>query len=168
MEENTKKLFIETYGCQMNVADSEVIASIMRMAGYEPTDNIDQADAIFLNTCSIRENAEQKIWNRLDALYAMKKKKKSLFIGVMGCMAERTKEDLTENHHVDIVCGPDAYLSLPDLMAQVEAGHKAMDVELATTVLFLTPVDVNAAAIPKASLTRFLTLRKKATRRSLF
>ncbi|MBO6077881.1 MAG: tRNA (N6-isopentenyl adenosine(37)-C2)-methylthiotransferase MiaB [Bacteroidaceae bacterium] len=133
MEEATKKLFIETYGCQMNVADSEVIASIMRMAGYEPTENIDEADAIFLNTCSIRENAEQKIWNRLEALNAMKKKKKSLFIGVMGCMAERTKEDLTENHHVDVVCGPDAYLSLPDLMAQVEAGHKAMDVELSTT-----------------------------------
>ena len=133
MEESTKKLFIETYGCQMNVADSEVIASIMRMAGYEPTDNIDEADAIFLNTCSIRENAEQKIWNRLEALYAMKKKKNRLFIGVMGCMAERTKEDLTDNHHVDVVCGPDAYLSLPDLMAQVEAGHKAMDVELSTT-----------------------------------
>ena len=111
MEEQAKKLFIETYGCQMNVADSEVIASIMRMAGYEPTENIDEADAIFLNTCSIRENAEQKIWNRLEALNAMKKKKKGLFIGVMGCMAERTKEDLTENHHVDIVCGPDAYLS---------------------------------------------------------
>lgn len=133
MEESTKKLFIETYGCQMNVADSEVIASIMRMAGYEPTDSIDEADAIFLNTCSIRENAEQKIWNRLEALNAMKKKRKSLYIGVMGCMAERTKEDLTENHHVDIVCGPDAYLSLPDLIAQVEAGHKAMDVELSTT-----------------------------------
>jgi len=133
MEESNKKLFIETYGCQMNVADSEVIASIMRMAGYEPTESIDEADAIFLNTCSIRENAEQKIWNRLEALNAMKKKKKGLFIGVMGCMAERTKEDLTENHHVDVVCGPDAYLSLPDLMAQVEAGHKAMDVELSTT-----------------------------------
>ena len=133
MEESAKKLFIETYGCQMNVADSEVIASIMRMAGYEPTDNIDDADAIFLNTCSIRENAEQKIWNRLEALNALKKKKKNLYIGVMGCMAERTKEDLTENHHVDVVCGPDAYLSLPDLMAQVEAGHKAMDVELSTT-----------------------------------
>ena len=133
MEESTKKLFIETYGCQMNVADSEVIASIMRMAGYEPTENIDEADAIFLNTCSIRENAEQKIWNRLEALNALKKKKKNLYIGVMGCMAERTKEDLTENHHVDVVCGPDAYLSLPDLMAQVEAGHKAMDVELSTT-----------------------------------
>ena len=133
MEEGTKRLFIETYGCQMNVADSEVIASIMRMAGYEPTDSIDEADAIFLNTCSIRENAEQKIWNRLEALNALKKKKKGLFIGVMGCMAERTKEDLTENHHVDVVCGPDAYLSLPELMAQVESGHKAMDVELSTT-----------------------------------
>ena len=133
MEEGTKKLFIETYGCQMNVADSEVIASIMRMAGYEPTQSIDEADAIFLNTCSIRENAEQKIWNRLEALNALKKKKKNLYIGVMGCMAERTKEDLTDNHHVDVVCGPDAYLSLPDLMAQVEAGNKAMDVELSTT-----------------------------------
>ena len=133
MEESTKKLFIETYGCQMNVADSEVIASIMRMAGYEPTENIDEADAIFLNTCSIRENAEQKIWNRLEALNALKKKKKNLYVGVMGCMAERTKEDLTENHHVDVVCGPDSYLSLPDLMAQVEAGNKAMDVELSTT-----------------------------------
>ena len=133
MEESTKKLFIETYGCQMNVADSEVIASIMRMAGYEPTESIDEADAIFLNTCSIRENAEQKIWNRLEALNAIKKKKKNLYIGVMGCMAERTKEDLTENHHVDLVCGPDAYLSLPDLMAQVESGNKAMNVELSTT-----------------------------------
>jgi tRNA-N(6)-(isopentenyl)adenosine-37 thiotransferase enzyme MiaB len=133
MEENNKKLFIETYGCQMNVADSEVIASIMRMAGYEPTESIDEADAIFLNTCSIRENAEQKIWNRLEALNALKRKKKDLYIGVMGCMAERTREDLTENHHVDVVCGPDAYLSLPDLMAQVESGHKAMDVDLSTT-----------------------------------
>ena len=133
MKEGTGKLFIETYGCQMNVADSEVIASIMRMAGYEPTENIDEADAIFLNTCSIRENAEQKIWNRLEVLASLKKKKKKLIIGVMGCMAERTKEDLTEHHHVDIVCGPDAYLSLPDLMAQVEAGQKAMNVELSTT-----------------------------------
>ena len=103
MEDGTKRLFIETYGCQMNVADSEVIASIMRMAGYEPTESIDDADAIFLNTCSIRENAEQKIWNRLEALNALKKIKKGLFIGVMGCMAERTKEELTENHHVDVV-----------------------------------------------------------------
>ena len=93
-EERIKRLFIETYGCQMNVADSEVIASIMRMAGFDPTENIDEADAIFLNTCSIRENAEQKIWNRLEALNAIKKKNKAMIIGVMGCMAERTQEDL--------------------------------------------------------------------------
>lgn len=132
MEEGVKKLFIETYGCQMNVADSEVIASIMRMAGYEPTDNIKEAHAIFLNTCSIRENAEQKIWNRLEALNAMKKRKIGLLIGVMGCMAERTKQELIDNHHVDVVCGPDAYLSLPELMAMAESGHKAMNVELST------------------------------------
>lgn len=117
----------------MNVADSEVIASIMRMAGFDPTENIDEADAIFLNTCSIRENAEQKIWNRLEALNAIKKKNKAMIIGVMGCMAERTKEDLIKNHHVDVVAGPDAYLALPDLIAQVESGGSAIDVDLSTT-----------------------------------
>ncbi len=132
-EERIKKLFIETYGCQMNVADSEVIASIMRMAGFDPTENIDEADAVFLNTCSIRENAEQKIWNRLEALNAMKKKNKAMIIGVMGCMAERTKEDLIKNHHVDVVAGPDAYMALPDLIAQVESGGSAIDVDLSTT-----------------------------------
>lgn len=132
-EERIKKLFIETYGCQMNVADSEVIASIMRMAGFDPTENIDEADAVFLNTCSIRENAEQKIWNRLEALNAMKKKNKAMIIGVMGCMAERTKEDLIKNHHVDVVAGPDSYMALPDLIAQVESGGSAIDVDLSTT-----------------------------------
>ena len=128
-----KKLFIETYGCQMNLADSEVIASIMRMADYEPTEDISKADAIFLNTCSIRDNAEQKIWNRLEALHSMKKKRPGLIIGVMGCMAERTQNDLIENHHADLVAGPDAYLSLPQLIAEVEAGGKAINVELSTT-----------------------------------
>ena len=128
----TKKLFIETYGCQMNVADSEVIASIMKMAGYEVTEQLDEADAVFLNTCSVRDNAEQKIYNRLEALHAMRKHH-SLIIGVMGCMAEHVKEDLINNHHTDLVVGPDAYLSLPDLIALVEAGHKAINVELSTT-----------------------------------
>lgn len=128
-----KRLFIETYGCQMNVADSEVIASIMKMAGYIPVGNIDEADAIFLNTCSIRENAEQKIWARLKVLNSMKRKKKGLLIGIMGCMAARVKDELVEKHNVDVVCGPDAYLSLPGLMAQVESGQKAMNVELSTT-----------------------------------
>ncbi len=128
-----KKLFIETYGCQMNVADSEVIASIMQMAGYEVCDTLDEADAVFLNTCSVRDNAEQKILNRLEFFHAMKKKRKHLIVGVLGCMAERVKDDLIENHHVDLVVGPDAYLSLPELVATVESGGKAMNVELSTT-----------------------------------
>lgn len=128
-----KKLYIETYGCQMNVADSEVIASIMKMGGYEYQDTIDGADAILLNTCSIRDNAEQKIFNRLDVLGGMKKKNKNLIIGVVGCMAERVKDDLIENHNVDVVSGPDAYLSLPELFAAAEIGEKAMNVELSTT-----------------------------------
>lgn len=128
-----KKLYIETYGCQMNVADSEVVASVMQMAGYEPCDNADEADAVFLNTCSVRENAENKIYHRLAELNATRKKKGSLIVGVLGCMAERVKEDLLENHHADLVAGPDAYLRLPDLIAQVEAGQKAIDIDLSTS-----------------------------------
>ena len=127
-----KKLYIETYGCQMNVADSEVVASVMQMAGYDTTDNLDEADAIFLNTCSVRDNAEQKIFHRLDALAAIRRKRQ-LIIGVLGCMAERAQQDLLDNHHCDLVAGPDAYLSLPDLIAQAETGHKAMNIELSTT-----------------------------------
>ena len=127
-----KKLYIETYGCQMNVADSEVVASVMQMAGYEVTELLDEADAVFLNTCSIRDNAEQKIFHRLDALAATKRKR-PLIIGVLGCMAERVKEDLLSNHHCDLVAGPDAYLSLPDLIAQAETGCKAINIELSTT-----------------------------------
>ncbi len=127
-----KKLYIETYGCQMNVADSEVIASVMKMAGYESQDTIEGADAVLLNTCSIRDNAEQKIVNRLESLYAMSKKRK-MIIGVVGCMAERVKQDLIDHHHVDLVAGPDAYLQLPELFASVEAGEKAINVELSTT-----------------------------------
>ena len=128
-----KKLYIETYGCQMNVADSEVVASVMKMAGYDTCDDIDEADAVFLNTCSVRAGAEQKILNRLEALNAMRHGRKRLIIGVLGCMAERVKEDLLEHHHADLVAGPDAYLTLPDLMAQAETGHKAINIELSTT-----------------------------------
>lgn len=128
-----KKLFIETYGCQMNVADSEVVASVMKMAGYDICESLDEADAVFLNTCSVRDNAEQKIINRLEFFHSQKKKGRKLIIGVLGCMAERVKEKLIEEHHVDIVVGPDAYMSLPDLIAQVEMGHKAINVELSTT-----------------------------------
>ena len=152
-----KKLYIETYGCQMNVADSEVVASVMQMAGYETTEAIDEADAVFLNTCSVRDNAEQKIYHRLDALDAERRRRlksntqhptpntqhptpntqhptpNTLIIGVLGCMAERVKEDLLEHHHCDLVAGPDAYLSLPDLIAQAETGHKAINIELSTS-----------------------------------
>lgn len=128
-----KKLLIETYGCQMNVADSEVVASVMRMAGYEICEALDDADAVFLNTCSVRDNAEQKILNRLEALDALRRKGRKLIIGVLGCMAERVKDDLLSHHHADLVAGPDAYLSLPDLIAQAETGHKAMNIELSTT-----------------------------------
>ena len=128
-----KKLYIETYGCQMNVADSEVVASVMQMAGYETTETLDEADAVFLNTCSVRDNAEQKIFHRLDALDAERRKGHSMILGVLGCMAERAQQDLIDNHHCDLVAGPDAYLSLPDLIAQAELGHKAMNTELSTT-----------------------------------
>ena len=135
-----KKLYIETYGCQMNVADSEVVASVMQMAGYETTETIDEADAVFLNTCSVRDNAEQKIYHRLEALDAERRRRQKadpeanrMLIGVLGCMAERAQNDLLDNHHCDLVAGPDAYLSLPDLIAQAELGHKAMNTELSTS-----------------------------------
>ena len=128
-----KKLFIETYGCQMNVADSEVIASVMKMADYETCESLDDADAILLNTCSVRENAENKIYNRLETLHGLQKKGRKLIIGVVGCMAERVKEDLINKHNVDIVAGPDSYLSLPDLFAAAEIGEKAINIELSTT-----------------------------------
>ncbi|MBR4186905.1 MAG: tRNA (N6-isopentenyl adenosine(37)-C2)-methylthiotransferase MiaB [Bacteroidaceae bacterium] len=129
-----KKLLIETYGCQMNVADSEVVASVMGMAGYEVTESQDEADAVFLNTCSVRDNAEQKILSRLDYYHSLQKKQgRRIIVGVLGCMAERVREQLIEAHHADLVAGPDAYLSLPDLIAQAECGHKAINVELSTT-----------------------------------
>ena len=129
----SRLLYIETYGCQMNVADSEVIASIMQMAGYGSAPSIDEADAVFLNTCSVRDNAEQRVLGRLEQLNALRRRRPRLIIGVLGCMAERVKQDLIDHHHVDLVAGPDAYLTLPDLVAAVEAGHKAINVELSTT-----------------------------------
>ncbi len=143
-----KKLYIETYGCQMNVADSEVVASIMQMAGYELCNSAEEADAVFLNTCSVRENAENKIYHRLEALNKIRRKReketpqphtketshqRNLIIGVLGCMAERVKDDLIQNHHANLVAGPDSYMQLPDLIAQCELGHNAIDTELSTT-----------------------------------
>lgn len=127
-----KKLYIETYGCQMNVADSEVVASVMKTAGYEVESDLEKADAVFVNTCSIRDNAEQKIDSRLTYFQTLKKKRK-LIVGILGCMAERQKEALLESKVVDLVVGPDAYLDLPNLIGMVEQGYQAINVELSTT-----------------------------------
>ncbi|HIZ26928.1 MAG TPA: tRNA (N6-isopentenyl adenosine(37)-C2)-methylthiotransferase MiaB [Candidatus Barnesiella merdipullorum] len=128
-----KKLFIETYGCQMNVADSEVVASIMQMAGYTLCDSIEEADAIFVNTCSIRDNAEQKVLSRLAYFQSLRKHHKPLVVGVLGCMAERVRERLVTENGVDLVAGPDSYLDLPNLVGAAERGEKAVNVELSTT-----------------------------------
>ncbi|MDD2560541.1 MAG: tRNA (N6-isopentenyl adenosine(37)-C2)-methylthiotransferase MiaB [Bacteroidales bacterium] len=132
-ETNLKKFYIETYGCQMNVADSEVVASILGMDAYESSEKIEEADLILLNTCSIRDNAEQKIIARLQALQQYRRNNPRLIIGVLGCMAERVKEQLTLEHGVDLVAGPDAYLDLPNLIGAAELGQKAVNVELSTT-----------------------------------
>jgi tRNA-2-methylthio-N6-dimethylallyladenosine synthase len=129
-----KKLYIETYGCQMNVADSEVVASIMEMEGYGVADSVEESDAVLLNTCSIRDNAEQKILSRLQYFGSLRRKGgKKLIVGVIGCMAERVKDTLINNYGVDLVAGPDAYMDLPNLFAAVEAGEKAINVELSTS-----------------------------------
>ena len=133
-DNKAKKVHIETYGCQMNVADSEVIAAMLQTVGYEPTDNEEVAAAVILNTCSIRDNAEQKILSRLSYWNAMRRKSgRRLIIGVIGCMAERLKQDLIDNHGVDLVAGPDAYLDIPQLVAAAEAGEPAINTELSTT-----------------------------------
>ena len=127
-----KKLFIETYGCQMNVADSEVVATIMKMADYDICNNLDEADAVFMNTCSIRDNAEQKIYGRLQYFKSLNNKGRKLIVGVLGCMAERVKEDLFK-HGADLVAGPDSYLDLPNLISAAEQGLEAVNVTLSTT-----------------------------------
>ena len=130
----------------MNVADSEVVASVMKMAGYEICDNEADADAVFLNTCSVRENAENRIYHRLEQLHAEQKKGRKLILGVLGCMAERVKDDLVNNHYANLVCGPDAYLDLPNLIAQCETGHNAVNIHLSTTETYreVTPQRLGA------------------------
>ena len=131
-ESAERKLYIETYGCQMNIADSEVIASVMQTAGYIVTDTLEEADAIFVNTCSVRDNAEQRVLNRLQYLQSFRKKRQHLIIGVLGCMAERVKDELIRAHGVDLVAGPDAYMDLPNLVGAVERGEKAINIDLST------------------------------------
>lgn len=153
---NDKKLFIETYGCQMNVADSEVVASIMEMDGFELTDKITDADAIFVNTCSVRDNAEQKIFQRLKYYHSLKRKKKKMVIGVIGCMAERVKENLITEHGVDMVVGPDAYLDIPNLINSVENGEKAINVALSKTETYrdVMPTRIGASISGFVSIMR--------------
>ncbi len=162
MENNTqapKRLYIETYGCQMNVADSEVVAAIMEMAGYTLSDSIETADAVLLNTCSIRDNAEQKIVARLQALNAVRRKHKDkrLIIGIIGCMAERVRGELVEKHGADLVAGPDAYLDLPALFASAEAGEMAVNVELSTTETYR---DVVPARIPGQNVSGYISIMR--------
>ncbi|HIX23137.1 MAG TPA: tRNA (N6-isopentenyl adenosine(37)-C2)-methylthiotransferase MiaB [Candidatus Parabacteroides faecavium] len=152
-----KKLFIETYGCQMNVADSEVVASVMQMAGYEMTEEIQDADAIFVNTCSVRDNAEQKVLGRLQYFQSLKRKKKHLLVGVLGCMAERVKKDLIANHHVDLVAGPDSYMDLPNLIAAAENGEKVINVELSTQETYK---DVMPLKLPGVHISGFVSIMR--------
>lgn len=153
----TRKLFIETYGCQMNVADSEVVASVMQMAGYEMTENIEDADAIFVNTCSVRDNAEQKIYGRLQYFHSLRKKKKDLIVGVLGCMAERVKEKLLEEHNVNLVVGPDSYMDFPNLIGAAERGEKAINVELSTQETYK---DVLPLKLPGLHISGFVSIMR--------
>ncbi|MDR1763295.1 MAG: tRNA (N6-isopentenyl adenosine(37)-C2)-methylthiotransferase MiaB [Dysgonamonadaceae bacterium] len=153
----SRKLYIETYGCQMNVADSEVVASVMQMAGYETTENLSEADAVFVNTCSVRDNAEQKVISRLQFFNSLKKKKRSLIIGVLGCMAERVQRELIETHHADLVAGPDSYMDLPNLTAAVENGQKAMNISLSTTETYK---DVMPLKLPGVHISGFVSIMR--------
>ncbi len=142
-----RKLYIETYGCQMNVADSEVVASVMQTDGYELTQNIEEADAVFVNTCSVRDNAEQRVVGRLQYFQSLRKNKKTLIIGVLGCMAERVKDELLHKHGVDLVAGPDSYMDLPNLIGAVERGEKAINVELSTQETYRDVTPLKMAGI---------------------
>ena len=153
-----RRVYIETYGCQMNVADSEVVASIMQMDGFHLTEDPELADAIFLNTCSVRDNAEQKVLNRIAYYRSIRRKKRrGIIIGVLGCMAERAKEELIEKHHVDLVVGPDSYLDLPNLVGAVERGEKAINVKLSTTETYK---DVLPLKIGGINLSGFVSIMR--------
>ena len=153
-----RRVYIETYGCQMNVADSEVVASIMQMDGFHLTEDPELADAIFLNTCSVRDNAEQKVLNRIAYYHSIRRKKRRrIIIGVLGCMAERAKGELIEKHHVDLVVGPDSYLDLPNLVGAVERGEKAINVQLSTTETYK---DVLPLKIGGLNLSGFVSIMR--------
>lgn len=150
-------VFIETYGCQMNVADSEVVASILEMDGFTLTDKAEQADLVLINTCSIRDNAEQRILSRIQHYQSLRKKGKKMIIGILGCMAERVKENLLEEQQVDLVAGPDAYLDLPNLIGAVQQGEKAINIELSTTETYR---DVIPSPIGTHGISSFISIMR--------
>jgi tRNA-2-methylthio-N6-dimethylallyladenosine synthase len=153
-----KKLYIETYGCQMNIADSEVVVSILNDSGYRLTDKINEAGLILINTCSIRENAEQRVWGRLDAIGHLKKKQPGIIVGVIGCMAERLKERLLEtDRSVDLVVGPDAYRELPVLVAEAESGHKGVNVILSREETY---ADIAPVRMDLNGVTSFISIMR--------
>lgn len=156
--QKTKYLYLETYGCQMNVADSEVIRAVMQTIGYETTEEIDQADAIFLNTCSVRENAEQKIYTRLSQLRALREKlARPIVIGVLGCMAENVREALITEHHADLVAGPDSYQDLPNLVSAAEAGERAVNVTLSRSETY---ADIVPVKLPGVHISGYISIMR--------
>jgi tRNA-2-methylthio-N6-dimethylallyladenosine synthase len=158
IDKDIKKVYIETYGCQMNVADSEVVVAILADAGYESTENIKDAGLILINTCSIRDNAEQRIWGRLKAISHLKKQKNDLKVGIIGCMAERLKEKLIETEQlVDIVVGPDGYRDLPNLVSEAEAGHKAVNVLLSREETY---ADIAPVRMDKNGVSSFVSIMR--------
>jgi tRNA-2-methylthio-N6-dimethylallyladenosine synthase len=154
----SKKVYIETYGCQMNIADSEVVASILSHSGFKITDKINEAELILINTCSIRENAEQRVWGRLKAIGYLKRKKPGTIVGVIGCMAERLKEELIEKEKlVDIVVGPDAYRELPLLVKEAESGHKGVNVLLSREETY---ADISPVRMDLNGITSFISIMR--------
>lgn len=155
---NSTKLYIETYGCQMNVADSEIVVSILEEKGYTVTEDINEADTILVNTCSIRENAEQRVWGRLDVFKQIKKKKPELLVGVLGCMAERLKEKLIEEEKiVDVVVGPDAYRDLPNLLENSSDGSKSINVLLSKEETY---ADISPVRLDKNGVSAFVSIMR--------
>ena len=153
-----KKLFIETYGCQMNASDSEIVVSIMQREGYRYTEQIAEADVILINTCSIRDNAEQRIWGRLSEMRRLRKAKPTLVVGIIGCMAERLKEKLIENESgVDVVAGPDSYRDLPSLVRKAEDGGKAINVELSKEETY---AEIAPVRLDKNGVTAFVSIMR--------
>lgn len=154
---NSPKVYIETYGCQMNVNDSEVILSMMQDAGYTLTDDMDQANVILANTCSIRDNAEQRVWGRIDQFRLQKKKRSDVIVGIVGCMAERLKDKLLEGGIVDIVAGPDSYRTLPQMLKNIEAERPQMNVQLSREETY---ADISPVRMDKNGVSAFISIMR--------